>query len=592
MKFEYILVSLAIASLNEAAPVKRGFFDELFGISTTTSTPVVAVQPATTPVVQTVASITPAVTTPVTQVAATTSSVGFWGRLFGGGRSSTTQPVTTAVAPATQVANTPAAAITTAQAVQATPAVAATQAATTTSSSSRGLFSSLWNSFFGGSSGLSSSSTTTSTAAAAAPVAQTTTQPQQSISTTALFSTPLVVTSEQVFVSVVTPVQSAAATANVGSLSSSDSGDLFAFLLGGSGSGSSSSSSPVVVAQPSTNIIIGNSAGSSSSVGNSGSSNPIHGSGQQQSAGGNSGTPTTTGSTLGITFQGGGTATAPVNEATVTVQGSSEGAKAASGALGITYSPYTDQDTCKSAQQISRDIKLLSGYSIIRLYGTDCSGIENVMAAMGSNQKIYLGVWNIASPDGELQDIVNAVKSNSRGWDAVHTIAIGNERVNAGEATVAQVQAAVDTSREYLNSNGYTGPIVTVDTLVAYVANPQLCEMSDYLAVNCHPYWDGGVSPGDSGPWLQQQISHLQSVCGTSKEVLITESGWPTQGQAYGSCVPSVENQVEAVSSIVSSLADKVIMFTMYNDYWKFSIGGAGPYGVEYYWGLYGNSPE
>ncbi|EMG46656.1 SCW/CMP-family cell wall glucosidase, putative, partial [Candida maltosa Xu316] len=429
----------------------------------------------------------------------------------------------------------------------------------------------------------SSSSTAAAAPVAAAPAA----------------ATPVLATSAQVYTSVVTQPP-AAAPAAVPTTSAapvlSDSnpyvgGDLFSLLFG-----SSSSPTSAAAAAPAAPAVQSAAAGGYASPAATGASNPIHGSGSGSGSGTESGytfsTSIVTGSTLGKSFQGGGTATGSVNQATVTVSGSSAGATAGVGAKGITYSPYTDQDNCKSADQVARDIKLLSNYDVIRLYSTDCQGIENVLAAMNSNQQIYLGVWNIESPMGELQDIVNAISQNSRGWSAVHTIAIGNERVNSGEATVAQVQQAVDTARQFLKSNSYTGPIVTVDTLVAYVANPQLCQMSDYLAVNCHPYWDGGVQPSNSGPWLLQQIANLQSVCGTEKDVLITESGWPTQGDPYGQCVPSVPNQVAAVKSIVSSLADRVILFTMYNDYWKFSIGGAGPYGVEYYWGLFGNSPE
>ncbi|RCK56703.1 Cell surface mannoprotein MP65 [Candida viswanathii] len=582
MKLDYILVSLAVAGLSEAAPIKRGFLDDLFGISSTTSTPIVAAAPVTTaPVAAPAAAAvltTPVAQAPIAAAAAvptttisSSSSVGFWGRLFGGGRfttTSATQPTTTAgSAPAV-----------TAQAVQTTPAVAATPTSTTRSV---GLIGGLLEDFFGADSRRSSSAA----AAAAAAAQATTTTP----AATRVQAVPAVATS-------VTPVATAAPAAAV---TTTSSGNLFDYLFGGSRSTSSAVAAlGAASSQPTTSLLATSTAGSIGGSAGSGTAGGIHGGGpaapQESGYNGNlnSGTPTTTGSTLGKTFQGGGTATTSVNEATVTVSGSAEGAKAAEGAFGITYSPYTDQDACKSAQEVAKDIKLLSSYSVIRLYGTDCSGIENVMSAMTSSQKIYIGVWNIESPDGELQDIVSAVSSSSRGWSAVHTIAIGNERVNAGEATVDQVKTAVDTSRLYLTANGYTGPIVTVDTLVAYVANPQLCEISDYLAVNCHPYWDGGVEPSNSGPWLLQQIALLQSVCGTSKKVLITESGWPTQGEAYGTCVPSVKNQVAAVSSIVSSLADQVIMFTMYNDYWKFSIGGAGPYGVEYYWGLYGNSPE
>ena len=126
---------------------------------------------------------------------------------------------------------------------------------------------------------------------------------------------------------------------------------------------------------------------------------------------------------------------------------------------------------------------------------------------------------------------------------------------------------------------------MTVDTLVAVVANPALCDVSDYLAVNSHPYWDGGVQPSNSGPWLQNQISNLKNACGNSKSILITETGWPTEGSNYGQCQPSVSNQLAAIKSINSVLADQVFMFTTFNDYWK----DGGAYGVEKYWGIYGD---
>ncbi|RLV92147.1 Cell surface mannoprotein MP65 [Spathaspora sp. JA1] len=298
--------------------------------------------------------------------------------------------------------------------------------------------------------------------------------------------------------------------------------------------------------------------------------------------------------TLGISFQGGSpglyTGTANMATATAVNGGSSAGANAAVGAMGITYSPYTKSNQCKSASDVAGDIAKLSNYDVIRLYSTDCSGIENVLSAMGSNQKLFLGVWNVNSVQGELQDIVNAISGSSQGWGVVHTIAIGNEQVNSGAATVQDIQNAVAQSRAFLKTNapGYTGPIVSVDTLVAVAGNPALCEVSDYLAVNSHPYWDGGVQPGNSGPWLLQQIAHLQSVCGTDKQVLITETGWPTQGDTYGQCVPSVPNQVSALKSIVSSLGSQAIVFTMYNDYWK----DPGPYNVEQHWGIFGDPAE
>lgn len=256
---------------------------------------------------------------------------------------------------------------------------------------------------------------------------------------------------------------------------------------------------------------------------------------------------------------------------------------------GIAYSPYRKQGGCKSASEVAADIKLLLSYDIIRLYATDCSGIPNVLAAMGPSQQLFLGVVNIDQGLilGDLGTISSAVQATSRGWSAVHTIAIGNELVNSGQQTPSAIISAVNYARSWLQSNasGYKGYVVSVDTLVAVLGNPSLCDASDYLAVNSHPFWDGGVQPGNSGPWLQQQIQALQSKCNNGKQILITETGWPTEGQSFQSCVPSVSNQVAAIKSIVQLLASQVLMFTTYNDYWK----DPGPYGVEQHWGIYGD---
>lgn len=261
---------------------------------------------------------------------------------------------------------------------------------------------------------------------------------------------------------------------------------------------------------------------------------------------------------------------------------------AAKGAKGITYSPYTKSGSCKTASEVKSDITKLSSFSLIRLYSTDCNGIENILASMTSSQELFLGIYEIDTNTitSGLETIKSAVEATTRGWSAVHTISIGNERVNDGKSSVSDLATAIKTARSWLSTNAsdYTGYVVTVDTLVATVSNPGLCKISDYLAVNAHPYWDGGVVPSNSGSWLQQQISNLESACGSSN-ILITETGWPTQGNTYGSCVPSISNQLAAIKSIMSKFSDQVFMFTMYNDYWK----DPGSENVEQHWGIFGD---
>lgn len=263
--------------------------------------------------------------------------------------------------------------------------------------------------------------------------------------------------------------------------------------------------------------------------------------------------------------------------------------RAAQSAKGISYSPYTKSGSCKSASEVQSDLAELRSFSIIRLYSVDCNGVENVLSAMSSSQQLFLGIWpiDLGSVQSDLQSAAQQIQSSGKGWGAVHTVAIGNEQVNSGQGTVQQVVLGVKAARAWLKQNApnYSGYVVNVDTLVAVVANPALCDVSDYLAVNSHPYWDGGVQPANAGQWLENQISNLKGACGGSKSVLITETGWPTQGQSNGQCQPSVTNQLLAIKSINNALADQVFMFTTFNDYWK----DGGSYGVEKYWGIYGD---
>lgn len=256
---------------------------------------------------------------------------------------------------------------------------------------------------------------------------------------------------------------------------------------------------------------------------------------------------------------------------------------------GISYSPYTKDGQCKSTSQVQHDMNILSSYAIIRLYGTDCSGVENTLATMKLSQKLMAGMYNIddSSVQSDLSTIKLAVEGSSRGWDAIDTIAVGNELVNFGKATPQQISNAIQTAKTWLKQNApdFSGSVVSVDTLTAVTNNAALCDASDYIAVNCHPFWSGATAPEDSGSFLKQRISDLQAVCGSSKRILITESGWPTQGQNYGSCVPSKDNQLKAIKSIANALGEDVLMFTTYDDYWK----PGGEYGVEKYWGIYGD---
>lgn len=273
------------------------------------------------------------------------------------------------------------------------------------------------------------------------------------------------------------------------------------------------------------------------------------------------------------------TSTSSTAESTETSSSSSSSAFNG-GSKGITYSPYNDDGTCKDLSSVKSDLAKLSNYEIIRLYGVDCSQVENVLQAKADGQKLFLGIYYVSDLENGINTLVNAVKTYGS-WSDVHTISIGNELVNNGEATVAQIGEYVSTARSLLTSAGYSGSVVSVDTHVAIINNPGLCEFSDYIAFNAHAYWDGSIVGKDAGAWLLLQMQRVWSAC--NKNVMCVESGWPHEGSANGVAVASSSEQSAAIGSIQSTCGDDTIVFNAFDDLWK----SPGSKGVEQYWGIY-----
>lgn len=261
----------------------------------------------------------------------------------------------------------------------------------------------------------------------------------------------------------------------------------------------------------------------------------------------------------------------------------SAGSSGSSGAKGVTYSPYSDNGGCKSSSQISSEIAELSGFNIIRLYGVDCNQVEAVLAAKSKSQKVFAGIYDVSNIESGIESLASAVKS-SGSWDDIYTVSIGNELVNGGQATASQIAQYVATGRSALKAAGYSGPVVSVDTFIAIINNPELCEHSDYIAANAHAFFDGNVDAEGAGEWVLQQIQRVSSAC-NGKNVMITETGWPSQGETNSKAVPSKSNQKAAVASIKSSCGNDVLLFTAFNDPWK----APGAFNAEQYWGILSN---
>ncbi|KAL1654484.1 Cell surface mannoprotein mp65 [Didymella pomorum] len=262
-------------------------------------------------------------------------------------------------------------------------------------------------------------------------------------------------------------------------------------------------------------------------------------------------------------------------------------------AIGVTYDPFTgsDQNTrCKTADEVADEFSRMSSYKNVRIYGMGCNIIPlAVQYAQKNGQTIMGGAYLSNKGNGEdLNTVIttwkNTIDQDANGsWDILKLFSVENERVNDHDMTASEVVDAIRRARDQLRSVGYNGPVGAVDTVPATVDNPSICQASDVVMVNCHPFFDQNTAAEDAGTFVKGQIEKVKSACNT-KRVVITETGWPHQGDANGKAVPSPENQAKALASIRSEFPSDVFIHNSFDSLWK--TDWAGSFDAERYWGV------
>ncbi|KAF4545682.1 Cell wall glucanase [Lasiodiplodia theobromae] len=268
--------------------------------------------------------------------------------------------------------------------------------------------------------------------------------------------------------------------------------------------------------------------------------------------------------------------------------------------FGIGYNPYNGDGTCKDHDSITQDINSLKGYGMVRLYGTDCNQLDAVVPAVKNSpgMKLFLGIWHCETTDvamAEANTIVNAVNNYLDGdWSLIHTVSVGNEVIDRGEASVDSLLATLKAVKNMLRPFGV--PVVTVETPGVFQGvGKSLCQASDYTAINAHPFFDKSGSwtdPSRAGEFTAVMESILGD-CGHDRTV-IAETGWPhgsDLGSDYFSSrnlpVPSPENHLVAIDSLRKAYADRkqnLVVFSAFDDLWKKDTDLT--MGVEHYWGI------
>ena len=250
------------------------------------------------------------------------------------------------------------------------------------------------------------------------------------------------------------------------------------------------------------------------------------------------------------------------------------------------YTPYTSSGQCKTADEVMADIAIIAGkgFLAVRLYATDCSGLQNVGAACQANNiKMIIGVFIEASGISGAQAQVTEIAEwgQSGMWEIVILAVIGNEAIFNNYCTPEELAGFISSTKSTWQQSGYNGPCTTTEPLSILQQHAgSLCDVIDVVAANIESFFNSNVVAEQAGTFVAEQLE-LVGQCCPGLEAYNLESGWPSGGQPNGQAVPGPQEQQAALLDIMEKAGSRTCFFSFADDSWK----DPGQFGVELFFG-------
>lgn len=127
-------------------------------------------------------------------------------------------------------------------------------------------------------------------------------------------------------------------------------------------------------------------------------------------------------------------------------------------------------------------------------------------------------------------------------------------------------------------------PVGYVDAYYEFSHRPAITAVCDVILCNCYPFWEG-CSFENSLDYMKQMYYQAKAA-GNGKEVIITETGWPSRGENLNGAIPSEKSARDYfINTQLWSAKDNipVFYFSSFDESWK--VGAEGVVGA--YWGIW-----
>lgn len=258
------------------------------------------------------------------------------------------------------------------------------------------------------------------------------------------------------------------------------------------------------------------------------------------------------------------------------------------GIHGLCFSLYEDGQKpgdIISEQQIRRRMEILQPYtgwvrSFSCIEGNEF--VPKVAKEMGI--KTLVGAWLGDDPEKNEEEITALIELANQGL--VDIAAVGNEVMYRKDLSEEELLAYISHVRERIPAHI---PVGYVDAYYEFSHRPAITEACDVILCNCYPYWEG--CPFEYSLEHMNQMYQQAMAAGGGKKVIVTETGWPSQGEGLGGSIPSHNNALNYFLRTQLWAADnniEVFYFSSFDESWK--VGAEGEVGA--YWGIWDKSEK
>ncbi|WP_406684700.1 glycosyl hydrolase family 17 protein [Seonamhaeicola sp. MEBiC1930] len=252
------------------------------------------------------------------------------------------------------------------------------------------------------------------------------------------------------------------------------------------------------------------------------------------------------------------------------------------GMHGICFSAYEDGQEIGaqlSETQIRRRMKIIKPYTKwIRTFScTDGNELIPIIAKE-FGLKTLVGAWLGNDLEINNKEVEGLKKLAHEGY--VDIAAVGNEVLYRNDLNENELLNYIyDVKKDISNI-----PVGYVDAYYEFAERPKITQACDIILANCYPFWEG--CSNDYALIYMKDMFRKALKAGNGKKVIITETGWPSEGESLQGAQPSYENAIKYfINSQLWSNEDNIEMFyfSSFDEPWK--VGAEGDVGA--FWGLW-----